>query len=341
MRADKLIPVVIVGLVTVVSPILFVAPLQAQTQAQLNAVARKDFAKADADLNKTYQTVLAKLPNAERQKLKESQRAWIKSRDAEGASAAEETDGASIGPTVRYGRMTELTRKRIDELKAMIDSATAPGPQASASPSESPQPSAVAEAEPKARPTPAQLSPDKKWEYIGGENPKLVNAGTKEVALEFPCRIGGATLLWAPDLKRFALTCEGGKGNGTSVYLQRDSHWEAPEEELGNGDEIMDRAGNTIEAQAKKKGLPKKTFLHMNRWTVEPVRWQDSHTLVVYAAMIESVHTREGEHVGPSYGTDLLLTLRFDDAGKWKIVKTHHMSLKEAEKREKEQREVP
>lgn len=182
------------------------------------------------------------------------------------------------------------------------------------------------------------VSPDKKWEYVGGENPKLVNAETKEVALAFPCRVGGAALLWAPDSKRFALSCEGGKGNDTWMYLQRDNHWEEPEEHLGNGDEIMERAGKFVDAQAKKKGgLPKKTFLHMNRWTVEPVRWLDSNTLVIYAAMIESVHTREGEHVGPTYGTDLLFTLKFDDAGKWKITKTHEMSLKEVEKREKGQ----
>ena len=35
------------------------------------------------------------------------------------------------------------------------------------------------------------------------------------------------------------------------------------------------------------------------------------------------------------YGTDLLFTLRFDGAGKWKIVKTHRMSEKEVEKIEK------
>jgi hypothetical protein len=180
-------------------------------------------------------------------------------------------------------------------------------------------------------------SPDKKWEYVEGEKPKLVNAETKEVALELSCQQGGSAPLWAPDSKRFARSCEGGKGNDTRIYLQRDNHWEELEEQLGNGDAIMDRAGKFIDAQAKKKGMRKGTFLHMNRWTVEPVRWVDSNTLVVYAAMIESVHTREGEHVGPSYGTDVLFTLKFDDAGKWKIIKTHEMSPKEVEKREKKQ----
>jgi hypothetical protein len=35
------------------------------------------------------------------------------------------------------------------------------------------------------------------------------------------------------------------------------------------------------------------------------------------------------------FGAELLLTLKFDDAGKWKIVKTHRMSEKEVEKIEK------
>jgi len=42
-----------------------VAPIYAQTQAEMNATAREDFARADADLNKTYQAALAKLVDSE------------------------------------------------------------------------------------------------------------------------------------------------------------------------------------------------------------------------------------------------------------------------------------
>jgi len=53
-----------------------VTQVHAQTQAAMNAQARADFARADAELNKTYQSVLAKLPAAEsKQKLRETQRA--------------------------------------------------------------------------------------------------------------------------------------------------------------------------------------------------------------------------------------------------------------------------
>jgi uncharacterized protein YecT (DUF1311 family) len=329
-----------IRVISFVSFFLSVASLQAQTQAEINAQARADFAKADLDLNKTYQAVLAKLPTAEKQKLKEAQRAWVKSRDAEAASAAKEAEGGSIAPTIRYGRMTDLTRKRIAELKAMIDKGTASAAQTDAIQSEDKERPSVSEAETPPPPAANSISPDKKWEYVGGEEPQLVSADTKEVAVEFSCSLGGSDVaapVWAPDSKRFALRCSGGKGSETSIYQQRDNGWEALEEPLGNGDEIFERAGNIVEAKAKKKGLRKGTFLHMNRWTVEPQRWIDSNTLVVYAAIIETVHRNDGEYVGPGYGTDLLVTLKFDDAGKWKIIKTHEMSKKEVEATEKNQ----
>ncbi|MGI8821294.1 MAG: lysozyme inhibitor LprI family protein [Chthoniobacterales bacterium] len=316
-----------------------VAQIHAQTQAAINAPARADFARADAELNKTYQAVLAKLPTAEKLKLKETQRAWVASRDAEAARAADKADGGSIAPTVRYGRMTQLTQERSEELKAMLDNGTASAgktsasrtPAPSASPPESQGEQSVAQAGQAAAQTPSSTSPDKKWEYRSGDTPKLFHAGTNDVALEFSCSLGGTAPLWAPDSKRFAVICSGGKQNETLVYQQRDNQWEPLEEALGNGDELMERAGNIIDAQAKRKGLPKKTFLHMNQWTVEAEQWLDSSTLVVHASMLETVHGRDGEHVGPSFGADLLFTLKFDEAGKWKIVKTHEMTGKAAE----------
>ena len=90
----------------------------------MNAEAHADFQRADADLNKTYQSVLAKLPTVEsKQKLREAQRAWVVSRDAEAAHAAKEADGGSMAPTLRYATMTRLTRERIKELNNMVDRA--------------------------------------------------------------------------------------------------------------------------------------------------------------------------------------------------------------------------
>src|SRR6266480_1505173 len=66
-----------------VALLISIAQIHGQTQAEMNAVSRSDFARADADLNKTYQSVLAKLGDPEsKQKLKETQRACVTSGDA-------------------------------------------------------------------------------------------------------------------------------------------------------------------------------------------------------------------------------------------------------------------
>ena len=98
-----------------------VAQVRAQTQAAMNAEAHADFVKADAELNKTYEALLKKLPDAEsKEKLKQSQRAWLAFRDAEAAFAADEARGGSMAPTIRYGTMTELTEQRTKQLKARL-----------------------------------------------------------------------------------------------------------------------------------------------------------------------------------------------------------------------------
>lgn len=183
-------------------------------------------------------------------------------------------------------------------------------------------------------PNPASVSPDKQWQYVAGEKRKLVKAGTTEAAVEFDCNADEpSAVLWAPDSTRFAITCAGGKGKWVSVFQLRDGKWETPDEELGNGDDLMNRAGKIIERQSKKK-MPKNTFLHMNRWSVEAEKWVDARTLVVYAEMWEVAHRRDGSYADASFGADVLFTLRFDDSGAWKIVKTHEMSEKEVKQRE-------
>jgi hypothetical protein len=196
---------------------------------------------------------------------------------------------------------------------------------------------------PTASPNPSSLSPDKKWEYSDGDTPKLVKAGTNEVALEFSegCDLGAlgehSELHWAPDSKRFAFySCGAGKEHLTLLYQLRDDGWVALKTP-GDGDELFEQAGNFIEAQAKRKGLPKKTFLHMQWWSVDPKQWVDASSLIIHASMAEVVHKNDGDYVGPGFGSDLLLTLKFDDAGNWKVIKTHRMSEKEVEKAGKEQ----
>ncbi len=92
--------------------------VDAQTQAEMNAQARKDFERVDAELNKIYQSLLAKLADTEaKNKLRESQRAWIAFRDAEAAFAADQFRGGSAAPVLRWTSMNETTEQRIKQLK--------------------------------------------------------------------------------------------------------------------------------------------------------------------------------------------------------------------------------
>jgi uncharacterized protein YecT (DUF1311 family) len=166
-----------------VAALIPVGQIHAQTQAAMNAQARAEFEKADAELNKTYEALLTKLPDDEsKQKLKQSQRAWLAFRDAEAAFAADEARGGSMAPTLRYATMTELTQQRIKQLKTRLAEDAAPEEKdasaakplasstaeltASAAESKGEQTKSVSETpEPTASSSPSSMSPDRKWEY--------------------------------------------------------------------------------------------------------------------------------------------------------------------------------
>jgi hypothetical protein len=182
------------------------------------------------------------------------------------------------------------------------------------------------------------ISPDKQWEYkpaTGDEDPRIVKAGTNEMAVSLvdDCDIGceHASVLWAPDSKHFAFNRGDGKERLTSIYGLREGKWEQLKS-LGEDDEIQDQTYKIVDAQAKRKGLPKKTFLHMQWLRVEAKSWIDSSTLTVYSSLAMQVHRNNGDYVGLGFGADMLFTLKIDDAGNLKIVKTKHLSEKEAEK---------
>ena len=193
--------------------------VHAQTQAEMNAVARADFERADAQLNKTYQSVLAKLRDAEsKQKLRETQRAWIASRDAEAARAAKEAEGGSMAPTLRYEAMTHLTQERTKELKAMLDHRTgsglkpvatvAPAPPTATPESAQHEPQTVAESPSNAqKPSLAEkirdVSPDKKFamriRYDAELNNGVVRAEHADAEKIFSQTIEAIELLSLPD----------------------------------------------------------------------------------------------------------------------------------------------
>src|SRR4029077_637382 len=200
---------------------------------------------ADADLNRTYQAVLAKLRDAQsKQKLRETQRAWIASRDAEAARAAKEAEGGSMAPTLRYTTMTDLTQKRITELKAMLETGTAslaktaassePAAPASGmgqSPPEASRSASVSasEGENENENTDCPPSPDGKLAFVTNydsdvhtidligkrSGKKLQRIGEEDSSQTY------WHVLWAPDSNRFALmTRLGHPIQGVDVYFR-------------------------------------------------------------------------------------------------------------------------
>ena len=96
-------------------------PARAQSQAEMNQHAEKDFDAADAAMNKAYKQLMSKLDKEAQAKLKSAQRAWVAFRDAQGDLEADlEARGGSMAPMIYDGSRTELTKERTKELQDLL-----------------------------------------------------------------------------------------------------------------------------------------------------------------------------------------------------------------------------
>lgn len=317
-----------------------VTQIYAQTQAAMNAQARAEFARADADRNKTYQAVLAKLRDAaSKQKLREKQRAWLASRDAEAARVAGQADGGSMALTIRYETMTHLTQERIKELKDTLTAKAPPGEEDTVMPSPAPTATSSAPAqkpdnEPSAAaPNRGSVSPDKKWEYNCDEYDsgycyaEIVTAGTMERAVDLDQELNvygpdsrEAEVMWAPDSKRFAFNYSPTHAHHyvyitVAFYELRGEHWVALPS-------LLKGAERSQVVQLAKEQLPKK--LHGRREAarsdiLKMRRWIDPDTAILYAYSVWDDNSEAA----------FLFTVKFDVAGKPNIIKTQRLSKKE------------
>ena len=176
------------------------------------------------------------------------------------------------------------------------------------------------------------ISPDEKWEYQPATEklgPRIVKAATNDVVGELACDMsncGNPTLLWAPDSKRFAFYWGQGRTHQTALYQLEGEKWSALNSP-GDEDEIEKTVHADEAAQIKRKHLGKEPSLRLLWDKVEPNRWTDPNTLIVHASLAELVRDKDD-----GVGNDFLFTLKFEADGKWKIIKTHKMSQKEAKK---------
>jgi len=98
------------------------------TQIEMNECAVEDFAKAEKELNQTYQSLLKKEANNPLfiSKLRLAQRAWLAFRDAEleARFSCAERDvklcWGSMFPMLLYSRKAEITRERTKQFKQIM-----------------------------------------------------------------------------------------------------------------------------------------------------------------------------------------------------------------------------
>ena len=131
------------------------------------------------------------------------------------------------------------------------------------------------------------------------------------------------SVVWAPDLKRFAFNLYSHTTNVTNVafYQLHDDKWVAlhsPVDEKSKHSQMAQLARKYSPKNAYRKGdsSPVSDYLEARSWT-------DANTVILYA------HSE-----GNGGEAAALFTLKFDEAGNWKIVKMHRMSKKEIEEEE-------
>ncbi|CNH95702.1 MULTISPECIES: lysozyme inhibitor LprI family protein [Yersinia] len=93
----------------------------AVTQLDMNQCANSDYKKADAELNRIYQDVLAKTSVAQRPLLKSAQLTWIKYRDADCTFQSSATEGGSVHPMIISACLTQKTKERTALLKSFLN----------------------------------------------------------------------------------------------------------------------------------------------------------------------------------------------------------------------------
>nr|WP_315145857.1 lysozyme inhibitor LprI family protein [uncultured Flavobacterium sp.] len=92
----------------------------AENLFHLNKIAHNDFKKADAELNKVYKQVMKILNEKEKKLMIKAQKDWLMFRDSHCEFEIEQYDGGSIQQLIHSNCLTERTRDRIEDLKAIL-----------------------------------------------------------------------------------------------------------------------------------------------------------------------------------------------------------------------------
>jgi len=187
-----------------------------------------------------------------------------------------------------------------------------------------------------AAPNPTSVSPDKRWEYkcaeygVGQCAPEIVKAGTAEVVLDLDEEVHGpearqAEVVWASDSKRFAFNYSPPHAHHTTYktvafYQLRGDKWgtlHPPADEASERAQLTQLAGDHLPKSTRERRIWRSSPVND---TLKVREWTDANTVIVYAYSAWDQLT-----------AGFLFTLKFNEAGDWKIVKTRQMSTKELE----------
>ena len=91
----------------------------ATTQAAMNQCAADAYGRAAAQLNQTYEEVMAMLDPAHREGLKQAQRDWLSYRDSHCKVEAAEVEGGTLYPAVLNGCLAQMTVERAEQIRGL------------------------------------------------------------------------------------------------------------------------------------------------------------------------------------------------------------------------------
>lgn len=89
----------------------------AQTQAEMNDCAARDYVSADSGLNQIYRKMAGQLSGSHRLALKKAQRAWVVYRDKACKSYGLIAEGGSMQSLLVYDCKSRLTKSRTEFLR--------------------------------------------------------------------------------------------------------------------------------------------------------------------------------------------------------------------------------
>jgi hypothetical protein len=137
-----------------------------------------------------------------------------------------------------------------------------------------------------------------------------------------------ARFLWAPGSKKLAYNYRaGGRYISTSLYQWKENAFvEAASPETSIGDDAIEQER---QKQLLKLGLPKESNQRRiwDTWRIR--RWPDANTATLLVHSIRTVPTPRPDATA-DIDVWIRFTLKFDEAGDWKVTKTYRLTEAEA-----------